>query len=596
MVGLGLGGGLLSIFSVATSVPLSVWLVILGVGVVAGSIRLIRHGIVPGGTGFWVAVVMLIPFLAIAASAPATMWDDFFHWLPNAAYQYRFDSLVRPSLPDPLARWPGYPQTMPFLTLAASRLDGRFLECAGPIANLLILGSFSAALASVIGECKPQPLRSSGVSGTALVGLSLAAVTLLNPGFDRNIVLSTYADAATGVAVALCGLLGCLILERVAEGRHDEARMLAWRFAFVAVTLVNLKQANTVLLGLVVAGLALVASRCPALRMSSLAGLVLVMLGPSVTVWLVWRVYVILILPGGEMSFRSPWQWNWLQFPEMLSSIWDVYRENPVFYAAMTGITIAGVAVLKHPTTAFRRLLAVTAISWIGYNAFLVLVYLGAMNSDEAAMGADYWRYMPHLGLLGTLAVAVGIVNAPRPVWIAEPLRVAAMVSVVAFPLAVIWNAEVLSPLSKIWPLHFRQVGHELAENLPGGARVVVICGKFTDPMPFAIRYDLWRPGREDRDLRVVFEGETPDLLKDIFRTGRATHLLLTGALINMDWMTEPLQLRAVDNETTLFSWDGDEWLETRSWPVAPALKPERAPSEQPEHGPDPQIGDRASD
>ena len=152
MVGLGLGGGLLSILATITSVPISVWLVILGVGVAAGLIRLIRHRIVPGGTGFWVAVAMLIPFLAIAAAAPATMWDDFFHWLPNAAYAYRFDSLARPGLPEPLARWPAYPQTMPFLTLAASRLDGRFLECAGPIANLLILGSFSAALVDIIGE------------------------------------------------------------------------------------------------------------------------------------------------------------------------------------------------------------------------------------------------------------------------------------------------------------------------------------------------------------------------------------------------------------------------------------------------------------
>ena len=208
MVGLGLGGGLLSILATITSVPISVsWLVILGVGVAAGLIRVMHHRIVPGGTGFWVAVAMLTPFLAIAAAAPATMWDDFFHWLPNAAYAYRFDSLARPGLPEPLARWPGYPQTMPFLTLAASRLDGRFLECAGPIANLLILGSFSAV--GIIGEFKLWTTKSSNASGIALVGLSMVAVPLLNPGFDREVILSSYADAATAVAVALCGLFGC---------------------------------------------------------------------------------------------------------------------------------------------------------------------------------------------------------------------------------------------------------------------------------------------------------------------------------------------------------------------------------------------------
>src|SRR3954465_13576032 len=95
-------------------------------------------------------------------------------------------------------------------------------------------------------------------------------VTLLNPGFNHHVVMSSYADAATGVAVALCGLLGCLILERVEQGRHDEARTLAWRFAFTAATLINLKQSTAVLLALLTAGIALTALRCPALRMSSL--------------------------------------------------------------------------------------------------------------------------------------------------------------------------------------------------------------------------------------------------------------------------------------------------------------------------------------
>ena len=110
--------------------------------------------------------------------------------------------------------------------------------------------------------------------------------------------------------------------------------MLAWRFAFVAVALVNLKQSNPVLLALLVAGLALVASRCPALRGSSLARLVPVMLGPSVAVWLGWRVYVILNLSGGEMAFRSPWQWNWAKLPEHAVHHLGTFFREAAFYAA----------------------------------------------------------------------------------------------------------------------------------------------------------------------------------------------------------------------------------------------------------------------
>ena len=433
--------------------------------------RLVRRRIVPGGKEFWLSVAMLIPFLAVAAAAPATMWDDFYHWLPNAAYAYRFDSLARPGLPETLAKWPAYPQTMPFLTLAASRLDGRFLECAGPIANLLILGSFAAALVHILGEFRPHPTKAKGfgLNEAGLAGLALMAVTLLNPGFDRDVVMSSYADATTGVAVALCGLLGCLTLERLAEGRCEEARMLAWRFAFVAAALVNLKQSNPVLLALMVTGFALVVGRCPALRTWRLASLIPVMLGPSMAVWLGWRIYVILNLSGGEMAFRSPWQWNWAQVPEMLSSIWETYSQRPVFYAVMTGMTIAGLAMLRHPTGAVRKLLAVTAICWVGYNVFLVLVYLGAITAEEAANAAAYWRYMPHIGLLGTSAAAVAIVSTTWPARIGRTVRAVGVVSLVAFPLIVIRNAEELSPLSKTWSMHLRQVGTELADILPIG-------------------------------------------------------------------------------------------------------------------------------
>ena len=59
------------------------------------------------------------------------MWDDFWNWLPSAAYAYGHDSLVWPDLPPSFSIFPGYPQGVPLMIAAASFIAGRFLEAAG---------------------------------------------------------------------------------------------------------------------------------------------------------------------------------------------------------------------------------------------------------------------------------------------------------------------------------------------------------------------------------------------------------------------------------------------------------------------------------
>src|SRR4051795_12365668 len=93
-----------------------------------------------------------------------------------------------------------------------------------------------------------------------------------------------------------------------------------------------------------------------------------------------------------------------------------------------------------------------------------------------------------------------------------------------AYPLVTVLRVKDMSPLCKEWTIHIRTVGWSLADFLPPGARVLVISGGSRDPMPFAIAYDLWRPGREDRDLRTApWEGDAPEAIlknpdKEFFR------------------------------------------------------------------------------
>jgi hypothetical protein len=79
LVGFGLVSSALSMFAVTTRISLS-WLMICL------------------ATLSMIAPLMRSPILVHAAGSEPAMWDDFWNWLPSAAYAYSHDSLVWPAL------------------------------------------------------------------------------------------------------------------------------------------------------------------------------------------------------------------------------------------------------------------------------------------------------------------------------------------------------------------------------------------------------------------------------------------------------------------------------------------------------------------
>jgi hypothetical protein len=132
LVGFGLLSSALSILAVTTRIPLS-WLM-MGLATL-WIIALLMRRQCPGGSSTWIALALVSPILVGAAGSKAAMWDDFWNWLPNAAYAYSHDSLVWPDLPPSFSIFPSYPQGMPLMVAAASFMAGRFLEAAGPICH-----------------------------------------------------------------------------------------------------------------------------------------------------------------------------------------------------------------------------------------------------------------------------------------------------------------------------------------------------------------------------------------------------------------------------------------------------------------------------
>jgi hypothetical protein len=123
LVGFGLVGSAVTIMVVATPIPLSWFMIALGVlSIIALAIR--RQ--IPGGGTTWIALVLVSPILIRAAGNQAALYDEFWHWLPSAAYALSHDSLVKLDLAPSLSRFPTYPQAMPLMIAAASRIAGGF--------------------------------------------------------------------------------------------------------------------------------------------------------------------------------------------------------------------------------------------------------------------------------------------------------------------------------------------------------------------------------------------------------------------------------------------------------------------------------------
>jgi len=558
VVGLGLAGGLLTLLAVATRLPVSLWAGLLGVaGIVAlawsASLRRL-----PGGLGFAAALLLASPVLWFAALGPATLSDDFAHWLRNAAYVFQHDSLPRPELPPSPSRWPGYPHIMPFVVATSSWLAGRFLEAAGPVANVALLASVGAAIGDAGAAGWPTRL--------ATAAAAIAAFFLLfYPELPRNVLFSSYADTATIATVGVLGLLGVALLERLGQGRDADARLLAWRFGLAAAALVNLKQANPVLLALLLLGLLLAAWRGGRLYWARTLRLAPPMLLPAALVFLVWRHYVKHNLPAGEMAFRPLALWNWEAIPRMAHSMGYELARNLPFHLLMWTVALVGLWKLRTPKRPEELLAVMLAVVWIGYNVFLIVVYLGSMAAWEAEIAADYWRYTPHVGMLAVAAALLGLrqLSWPAPLaWQARPLLLG---FAALLPLSLlIAGPQRLSALGKAWPAQFRMLGRDLAEILPDNASLAATAGFDFSLTYSGINYDLHRFGRDDRGLRLWNGG--PVTLA-VFLSGEATHLLVMDHLGSRDEVTGPLGIPPVVNESALFEWTGTGFRKIHAWP-----------------------------
>lgn len=575
LVGFGLLTGTLAVLAVTTRIPLS-WLM---AGLVTLSVvALLMRRQFPGGSSTWIALALVSPIMFSAAGHDPAMWDDFWNWLPSAAYAYWHDSLPWPDLPPSLSIFPGYPQAMPLMISATSFVGGGFLETAGPIINASLLAGSSALFAEALAAAlvRHRRLQATEMPPVLIAG-AVAITTLCNPGLDGGVVLSSYADCGTMVAVGALGLLGVEILARLSAPDAVAVEGLAWRFGCVGAMLVNFKQANPVLLVLVTAGLILVTLRVPALRTRRALLQLPRMLAPAIFVIASWRWYVMGNLPNSEQAFRPFQDWSFGVVHQTLAALGRFIAGAPLFHSIMWLVTAAGSVFLfqlPRKTSEARWLAVVCATVWLGYNAFLVMVYLGATTVYDAHIASDYWRYTSHAALLGLYVPVMALAVTPWPATMNLRAASPTLAAILLTSCTLLLRSDLNDPPDRAWQRFLRSTVADMRNAIPRGSKVLIV--PFWSSLPFgvAVRYNLWQLDKPALHVAATIVSEEADFPKVAIwaARGEADFLIIQDAEGVMDNATDALGLPRLHDELVLYVWRDGAWQRKKSWPIPPAL------------------------
>ncbi len=222
-----------------------------------------------------------------------------------------------------------------------------------------------------------------------------------------------------------------------------------------------------------------------------------------------------------------------------------------------------------------RWLAVITAIVWLGYNAFLLLVYLAVFSEEEARWAADYWRYTPHVALLALSAPVVALARVRLPT--AVPRGALALVCAAVALMAPFLRSDLGTTRAKRWPLFVRGVDAELKTLLPPGAGLVLVLGYNPDPYPVIVRYDLWQLGDPTRAVypTIVWYGEDLGRVDDLVAHGEAQYVILHDrqGSDSVAALAARLGVPPPKNELDLFAWRNGQWEKMKSWPIPPAVR-----------------------
>ena len=529
----------------------------------AGIFVLHRRKELPFERGAWKILVLALPLLLLVAAKGVSEWDEFSHWLATVKFMLAADAFPDRQTPATGASFPAYPYNWPMLGYLVGRLSGHFVENASGVLNVLVLLCFGpvAVRMACLGAEIDRPHRWTW----GMAALALAAVTILNPVWVQKVILTAYADSSSAVAVGFAGVLGWTLLGAVAAKDETKVRNLSWQLGMVLALLINIKQANLVLVVMVLLGVGLAALRDPEIAIKDAIRALPAVLLPPLLIYGIWRWHVTTEIPGREFGLLPFKDWAIGHIHEIVLLMATIAAKKTIYFGIMATAAVFAVRGIVRWRGSFDRLAVIVGTAFIGYNLFLLFVYVASMGVGEGTRAASYWRYNMHLGLLAAAFAAYGLAvlwrrhlaHRGRPKWIVPVLAIL----VVAAPIALAPKLRFDLEMPKA---HFLAVARAVPAHLPKGAKVHVVDPTGSGESGIMVHYAV---GRE-RSVTGWISAFHPDKAKTIdalFENGAADFIVI-HSLVPGTRIAPRLGLKEGVSYLTKREANGS-WTVVASWP-----------------------------
>jgi hypothetical protein len=510
-------------------------------------------------------LLLAAPLLLLTSAKGVSEWDEFSHWVPTARFLAETHGFPWAETSSTGGAFPAYPYHWPLLGYLANRLAGGYVENAGGVLNALLLLTFGLVVIRLVllGAGREENQN----RGWSLCAAAVLASTIFNPTFAQKVALTAYADASSAVAVGLGAVLGWFMLKAQAQGDQIRARSLAWQFGLVMLVLVNIKQANPVLVVMLVGGIGLAGLRDPGIRFRDLVRMLPRMVVPPLLIFGLWRYHVVTEIPGTEATLRPFADWNIHILGQIFLQMLMVASKKGVYFAIMALAVGFGVKGLIRFRGDFDRLAIIVGGAFLGYNAFLYFIFVAQFGEYDALRVASYWRYNMHLGLMSVAFGAYGLAVLWKRTLSGRPVQravvwlpiIVVLVAPLAFAKKVRFDLEGLKPL-------YQMVGANLAEVVPKGSKILILDLRGTGESGVMTKYRLGARRDELRGYLAAFhDGSANAIRQAVYSPDELTHILVHSQTAAV---RDVLAVDLPTGASHLLERTGDDgWRIVRSWP-----------------------------
>src|SRR5579859_3655925 len=505
-------------------------------------------------------VALALPILAIMATIQPSQSDIFMNLMPNAAYladHGRFPTVDGPNAHSFLPVAPYNTQFVPFLgSLLGGGFQGGGLALFTVVLYVLAGLLFARLVANPAFGVANRP-------GWAATGFGILLVTLFNPGFVPRVAFAGYGEAPVAITLLFAGWLACRTMVAMAAGERRPRALVQMALALVA--LVNVKQQAIGMLIAFVGAAILVAGyeRRIGWRRAVLAFGGSAM--PALALYLGWRIFVLTRFPEGELKPLPFEQWNWGNLLPIFLSMGKVVIEKFTFFACVAVLFVFLERRLRHrQLDATGQALGLAAATFLLYNGFLVVTYIGHFPGVMSVEAHSFFRYNTHLALLIEFALVVTIRNRVAP-WLASRPALGHRLGIAAVILAL------LVPIGFAKRLRFdydmpqpvvRELARQLAPELKDDDRLALLLPGDTDSVD-------WAPSA----LLHFSEPRRPDLDVKFWDRGDATALKEAAAAgFDLAFLscTDGGILGLPPHSSALLRRSADSWQPVKVWPYPP--------------------------